>query len=406
MESATPFLAWMADQLGPFAPRMIAALAIVLVAALMGRLVHAAVLQAARRADLDARLHHPGFGTLLADIARWLVWLLALPALLGALELRGLLEPVNAMLSRLLGYLPHLLGAGVVLGVGLLLGSIARRIVTGLLTAAGSERAAERLGLQPALGERSLAGIGGAVVFTLVLLPTVAAALQALGLESVTRPVTALIDSITGLIPRVVSAALIVAVGVLIGRALASITTGVLAGLGANGWAARLGLPAAARPGGRDASELGGLVVMVAVVFMALAQASEVLGFALLTQAVAGLGVVLARLAVAALIGGAGLWLGTLAAELVQAGGSPQARLLGQLARAAVLFFTAALALRQAGLPADIVAIAFGAVVGAVALAAAVALGLGGRPVAERLLDRAARALETPPRDADGPPQA
>ena len=38
----------------------------------------------------------------------------ALPALLGTLELKGLLDPVNAMLSRMLGFLPNVVGAAVV----------------------------------------------------------------------------------------------------------------------------------------------------------------------------------------------------------------------------------------------------------------------------------------------------
>ena len=44
-------------------------------------------------------------------------------------------------------------------------------------------------------------------------------------------------------------------------------------------------------------------------------------------------------------------------------------------------------ALRQAGLPAEIITIAFAAVVGAIAVGVAVAVGVGGRHVAGRLLE-------------------
>ena len=67
----------------------------------------------------------------------------------------------------------------------------------------------------------------------------------------------------------------------------------------------------------------------------------------------------------------------------------------------AILFFTAALALRQAGLPAEIVTITFGAVVGALAIGVAVAVGVGGRHVAARLLERAVDAFDAPARAAD-----
>ena len=400
MDFAQHSLGWLSSTvgslLGPYAPRLMGALAITVAAWLAARLVRSLVLRAA--AGLEAKLQHVGLATLLADFGQWAVWLLALPALLGTLELKGLLDPVNAMLSRLMGFLPSLFGAAVVLGIGLLMAGIARRITTGMLQAAGSERLAARLGLGPALGSNSLGGIAGTLVFALLLLPTVAAALQALGLESVAKPVSQLLDAVIGLVPRLVSAAVVLGLAALIGRALSGLVSGLLAGMGANTLPAKLGFKQGINPGGRDMAELGGLAVMTAVMVVAMAQASELLGFALLTDAVATLGAVLARVAVALLLLGAGLWLATLAAELVEASGVAHARLLGRLARGTVLFFAGALALRQAGLPAEIVSIAFTAVVGAVAVAVALgaglALGLGGRPVAQRLLERVVANIE------------
>ena len=226
------------------------------------------------------QLQQPGLATLLADMGQWAVWLLALPALLGTLELKGLLDPVNAMLSSLMGFLPSLFGVAVVLGIGLLMAGITRRITTGMLQATGSERLAARLGLGlgPAPCNHSLASIAGTLVFAL-LLPTLAAALQALGLDSVARPVGQLLDSVIGLVPRLVSAAVVLGLAALIGRALASLVAGVLAGLGANTLPARLGFKNGFNPGGRDMAELGGLAVMTTVMVVALAQASDLLGF-------------------------------------------------------------------------------------------------------------------------------
>jgi hypothetical protein len=143
------------------------------------------------------------------------------------------------------------------------------------------------------------------------------------------------------------------------------------------------------RLGGRDASELAGMAVMGAVLVVAVTQACEVLGFSILTNTVATLGDVLARLAVALVLLGVGLWLGNVAASAIQSSTIANSRVLGNLARGAILFFTAALALRQAGLPSEIVTIAFGAVVGAIAIGIAVAVGVGGRHVAGRLLESA-----------------
>ncbi|MBA4175907.1 MAG: hypothetical protein C0505_05015 [Leptothrix sp. (in: Bacteria)] len=390
-------------RLGPYLPRVLGAAALLLAAWVLSRLARSAVQRVGLARGLDARLRTPGITALLANIAHWTVWLLALPALLGALELEGLLAPVNATMARLLGVLPNLLGAVVVLGIGLLAARILRELVTGILTAAGSERLAERIGLTPALGERTLAGVAGYGVFVLVLLPTLTAALQALGLEVVAKPVGLLLDSVIALIPLLISAAIIVVIGVVLGRILAGLVTALLAGLGLNRLPGQIGLGPDFRVGGRDLAELAGGIVMLAAVLLAVTQACEVLGFAVLTEAVAVLGGVLARLVVALVVFGVGLWLATLGARAVANSAVANAQVLGHVVRAVVLFFTGALALRQAGLPADIVAIAFASVFGAAALAVAIAVGVGGRHVAARLLEAAAASFRTRKDEHDAP---
>lgn len=389
--------------LGPFAPRALGALALLLMAWALARLARSAVSRVAASGGIEARLRTPGLAALLANIAYWLVWLFALPALLGALELEGLLAPVNAMMARLMSALPGFMGAAVVFGVGFLAARILRELVTGLLTAAGSERLAARIGLSTALGDRSLASVVGSAVFLLVLLPTLTAALQALGLEVIAKPVGRLFDTVIDLVPKLISAGLIVAIGAVLGRVLAGLLTAVLAGVGVNRLPGQLGMAPDWRLAGRDPSELAGGAVMVGAIILALTQACEVLGFAVLTEAVASLGGLLARLAVALVILGAGLWVAAAAARAVGSTATPNAKVLAHLARAVILFFTAALALRQAGLPADIVTIAFACVFGAVALAVAIAAGIGGRHVAARLLEAAVASFQKKTDDSDAP---
>lgn len=391
--------------IGPYAPRVIGALLILIGAWIAARLVRLGVGRVGARLQLDQRARYDGLSDLLASVASGLVWLLSLPALLGTLELQALLQPINAMMSRLLAFLPNVFGAAVVFGIGLLLANIARQVVAGALKAAGSEKVAGRVGLSSALGPRSLADVVASVVFALILLPTLAAGLDALGIDTVTRPVSQLLDAVVSLIPRIVSAALILAIAAMLGRALAGVVSGLLAGMGINRLPGHLGLGADFRAGGRDMSELGGLLVMVGVMFVALAQASDVIGLSMLTQTVATLGGVLAHLVVAVLILLAGLWLAQLAAQFVSARTGERAGWVAVLTRVAVLFFAAALALRQAGLPAEVVSLLFGSVVVGIALGLAIALGVGGHKVMARLLESAVDSLKHKSPD-DAPPKA
>jgi hypothetical protein len=329
-------------------------------------------------------------------VAGALVWLLALPALLGTLGLDGLLIPVNALLTRLMGFVPNLFGAAVVLGVGVLVARIASQIVTGLLRAAGSEKAAASMGLGTALGADGLAGMAGKVVFALLLLPTLVAALQPLGLDALTLPLSRMLEAVTGLIPKLISAAIIVGISVLIARTLASVVTATLTGMGLDKLPERMG-SAPLEMGGRGLSDMAGTGVMLAVVMVAITQACEILGLPILTDMVGTLGATMTRLAVALVILGVGLLLASTAGRTLQASRLANAKGLAHAARAAILFFAAALALRQAGLPAEIVGIAFGAVVGGLAIGVAVALGLGGQHAAARVLERVASDFDSTP---------
>ncbi|WP_058086856.1 hypothetical protein [Aquabacterium parvum] len=136
----------------------------------------------------------------------------------------------------------------------------------------------------------------------------------------------------------------------------------------------------------------------------AITQACQVLGFVVLTEVVTVLGSVMARLVTAALVLAIGLWLASAAAQAVEASGRHEALAWARVARWTILFFSTALALRQSGLPGDIIVIAFAAVVGAIALGLALALGLGGREVAGRLLDALARRYTRIDEDRGNPP--
>ena len=79
--------------------------------------------------------------------------------------------------------------------------------------------------------------------------------------------------------------------------------------------------------------------------------------------------------------------LANLAAKTIQASGAAQAGMLALAARMAILVLSGAMALRQMGLANEIVNLAFGLLLGAIAVAVALAFGLGGRDIAARELD-------------------
>jgi peptidoglycan/LPS O-acetylase OafA/YrhL len=81
-----------------------------------------------------------------------------------------------------------------------------------------------------------------------------------------------------------------------------------------------------------------------------------------------------------------GLYLANLAFNLISSTGGRQARILGHAARISVVALITAMALKQMGIASNIVDLAFGLLTGAIAVAIAVAFGLGGKDIATQQL--------------------
>ena len=107
--------------------------------------------------------------------------------------------------------------------LGWLLARIASQIVTSVLAAMGVDRLATRLGFANALGTQRLSGILGTIVYILILLPVITAALDALQLEALTLPLTNMINQVLAAIPNIVAAVILVTLAYFVGRVLADL---------------------------------------------------------------------------------------------------------------------------------------------------------------------------------------
>jgi hypothetical protein len=91
------------------------------------------------------------------------------------------------MMDQVLRFLPNLSAAALILGVGWFIARIVQRIVANLLVEVGADALSEWVGLGPVLGPQRLSGILGRIVYILILIPVLIAALNGLALEAITR---------------------------------------------------------------------------------------------------------------------------------------------------------------------------------------------------------------------------
>lgn len=126
---------------------------------------------------------------------------------------------------------------------------------------------------------------------------------------------------------------------------------------------------------------------MAAVLVVAGMEAVNLLGFDRLSdltgQFVVFGGQILFGLAIVAV----GLLAANLAANAVAASGVNQARTMAIITRVVIVVFAAAVALQEMGVATEIVMLAFAIPLGALAIAVAVAAGIGGRDLAAQELE-------------------
>jgi hypothetical protein len=380
-------------QVFQYAPRLLGAGLLLFIAWIVASALKLVISRVLSVAKIDERLGSSAaleeekrvpLAQTLGNAVYWLVFLLFLPAVLGALELEGLLEPVQGMINQILGFLPNIFAAGLILAIGWFIARIVQQIVTNLLAAVGADRLSERVGLASVLGKQQLSGLLGLVVYVLILIPVLIAALNALALEAITQPASNMLNAILEAIPAIFASILVVVIAYVVGRVVAGLITNLLTGVGFNAVLARLGLGQELGEGERTLAEIVGYLVLVAIMLFAAIEASRLLGFVLLADLVSEFTAFAGQVVLGLIIFAIGLYLANLAANTVQASGAAQAGLLALVARVSILVLAGAMALRQMGLANEIINLAFGLLLGAIAVAVALAFGLGGREAAAR----------------------
>jgi Mechanosensitive ion channel, conserved TM helix len=389
------------NQFFQFAPQLFGAAALLVIAWVLANLLRAIISRVLKAANIDQRLAEQAessprvsLAQTIADTAYWLVFLLFLPALLNALSLQGLLGPVQGMINKILDFLPNIFTAGLIVLVGWFLARIVRGIVTNFLVALGAERLTERVGLTQVLGTQSLPELVGLVTYVLILIPVVLAALDALHLQAVTAPTSNMLNIILATLPDILAASLIVLVAYVIGRLVSTLTTNLLSGVGFNTILRRLGFAVGVSPGQRTPAEMVGYLVFVAIMLVAATEAARQLGFTVLADLVTRFMIFAGEVVLGLIVFAIGLYLANLAAGAIETSGATHAGLLALAARSSIIVLASAMALRQMGVANDIINMAFGLLLGAVALAVALAVGLGARDVAGREVEELIRSIK------------
>lgn len=370
-----------------FGPKIIAAIAILVLAYVIGKALSSAAKYIINRTSLAKSSAEMGqdLGESIRRALFWVTMLIALPAALGALGLEGLLKPMQTMVEKLLAFLPNLVGAGLLMGLGWVLATVARRAVTSTLRAAQADKIVERFGLANITGESGVSNFSGLLVFTLLIIPIAIAALDALGIQSIAEPAKQMLQSFLDAIPNIFAAAIVLLLAFLIGRFASDTLASLLPTLGFDTVGSRVGLTGEVL-GEMSPSKIAGYLAFFAIMVFGLIEAAKLLNFAIVSQMLS----TIIELGGRILLGSAIIAFGVVAADFVSGivAKSKDAKPVAGLLRVSIIVLAAAMGLRQMGVADEIVNMGFAFLLGAIALGTAIALGWGGKDTAARLLDK------------------
>ena len=401
----------LANLIGAGLANLVAAVVILIVGYIVARLIERGVVMALRRLGVDNRLaeamgaapdEEVSVEQATGRLVFYILMLFVLLAFFQKLNLTIVTDPLNRLLSQIAGFVPNLIAAAVILFVGYVLARIFRGLTTNIAAGLGADQLAERVGLKTV----SLPNLVGTVVYALILIPALIAALNALDIAAISDPATDMLRTFLEAIPAIFGAAVLLAITYFVGRIIADIAADLLGSLGFDDLVGRLGFGAIGEAA-RTPSEIAGALVLVAIMLFAAVEAAALLGFDILATIISDFIVFGGRVLLAVIILAIGLYLANMARDLIAGGDRANTRLTATVARWAILVFSGAIALRHLGVADEIITLAFGLTLGAIAVAAALAFGLGSRDIAGREVEKAVsqmRAGGTP--EGDGPETA
>lgn len=368
-----------------FIPQLLAAIVVGFIGWIVANLVKVGLQKLLDRTQLDEKLSADvGVSPIsqnISDIVYWLILLLFLPIVLSILGLNGLLFPIQNMLNDVVSFLPNIFIAGVIVFVGYILAKIVRGIVEGLIGSLNLQQQAQKIGL---FKSSNLPQVLGSFIFAIIIITSLIIAFEALGIDAISQPATAMLYEIMNAIPHIIAAGLILILAYVVSRFVANLVVEVVAGTGVDEIPAKLDVQRFL--GTTKVSCIVGYLIVFFTMLFAVSEAANRLGFEQVSGLISMFIHFGANILLGAVIFMVGFWLANLVANVIGRGEYNSSRWLANLVRILIMGLVVAMGLRAMGIADSIVNLAFGLTLGAVAVAFAIAFGLGGRQPAERVL--------------------
>ncbi|QTD37956.1 mechanosensitive ion channel [Polaribacter batillariae] len=319
------------------------------------------------------------FGELVGKIVYLLVMIFVFMLALDTLGMTNVLEPVKGLLNGFTGFIPNIVGACLVGYIGYMLATIVSELVG--LSGDTIRKFAPKLRLPENI---NIVSILQKIVFIFIFIPLLIAALNILNINSISDPATSMLESFFEAIPRILVATLIIIIFAVGGKFLSELLRDLLDSLNVNQVLRTAGVNSIV--GKTNIEKLIANIVYAFIILFGLITAIEKLEFDKLSEimeTVVNLG---GNILFGLIILAIGNWISNLAKNSFLK--SDDNKFVASIIRVAILAIFLAIGLRRMGIADDIINLAFGITLGAVALTVVLSFGLGGREAAGKQMSK------------------
>ncbi len=383
LEKLSEFFGGYLTQHGGFIPTVIGAIIVLIIGRIIAGIFRRLTEKMMKKTSLDNKLFKGGAAGVspekfIAKLVYYLIMMIVLLIVLEMLGVHNVLDPVKDMVGKFLGFIPNIVVAGILGFVGYMVATIASDVVGMASTSLGAYSA--KLGLK---SDMDLPKLVKQLVFIIVFIPILIAALDALGISAISDPLKNMLSTFLNAIPNIIAAAIIIGVFYIGGKYLSTIGAELLKNLGTDTMAQKLGLQGMV--GSSSPSKMIANLGFFFLMFTGIITAVEKLQFGRLSEILDRLFEISGGIFFGGIIMIVGNYISNLAYDALSK--SEDNKFMASLARVATLGLFLAMALKTIGIGDEIVNLAFGLTLGAVAVAVALSFGLGGREAAGKQME-------------------
>lgn len=342
----------------------------------------------------------------ISKIVYFLVFILFLPSILDALDMNSVSGPISNMMNNLLGFIPNLIGAGIILFIGYFIAKILRDLTKTLLTTANIDKYYQKLmpdvGSKPEMdaeNQNTIADVLSKVVFGIVLIPVITVALETLKIQSLTEPIVLILNQVLMMIPNIFVALILIILGYYIAKFVGQLLESLLYSMGIENiynWADEK--TDTDIPRFNISKTIGNVVKFLIMLFITV-EALRVLKLDVLNTIGYAIISYIPLILSGVLIIGVGIFGGYFVEGLIKKyANSPFSAMI---AKYVIIVFAIFMTLEQIKFASTIVNIAFLLILGGLSVAFALSFGLGGREFAKRQLEKIEAKVEKEDKKAD-----